>query len=85
MRSPEVEYGSGMVQNPTDAYMNFKRFDMPIKSVTPNLASGRHTRTGTPNHLSPNVKAHREYNNMSSLQPLQPQGGGSLMHQMQPK
>ena len=44
----------------------YQKFEMPVKSVTPNLKSpGQRTPVGA---SSPSVAAHREYQNLSNLE-----------------
>ena len=82
MRSPELEYGNGAISS-NEMMLQNRKFQMPSKAVTPNLASGRQSRIQTPNYgLSPNVKAHREYNNISALD-QRPEG--TIVGQLKPQ
>ena len=58
------------------------KFEMPSKSVTPNLK--RQTR---PPSNNPGIHAHREYNNLSSLEVRNPpqKAPVGFVNQLQPK
>ena len=65
-----LEYGGQAIMNDQRQYSPPQRFEMPVKSVTPNMNKPPSQRI-TP-QMTPGINAHREYHNLSSLEVRDP-------------